>query len=647
MLALWAALASAGCDGAVASEDRGVSTPDAGPPEPTLAVVLGDSERGTSDGVGEAARFQGVTAMCALTPHRIALSDTFGGTLRVLDLETAEVRTIAGRADEPGVVDGSLEEARFAGPRGLGCFPGGTALLVADDGALRLVDLEAGRVTTMAGRPGAPGYEDGSAARARIGYLIHAIRITPDGSTAVLTDRSNGAIRAVDLATYAVRTLSGPDAGWRSPGGLAFDPAEPRPTRVYVAELSAGRVRWLELAGGALGEVGSVMAPQGVVLHDGALLAMGFGATITRIELATGASSVFYGRFGGTFASPLAIDGGLVYPELERGSVRRLALDTLEDRLVAGSEQPSGNVDGDARAARFEQITDLVASRDGRLVLIADAGNGALRRARFEPGGAGRVDTLPIAGLRTPVGLALSDDARRLAVTDYGAGAVLELELDASGEVVSQRSRARGLAGPHGVAWGLDGALFVAEAEAARVLRIAPDDELTVHAGSGDAGALDGPALEASFVAPAGVVATAEGLLILDDEGAALRWSDFSTGRVVTLTGGADGGEARDGTLASATWGEPVRAAPVGTGAWLVVDREAGILRHVAAGEPGLVRTVAGSPLRRGGLPTGAVVPLSRAALGGASALARVEGAWLVATATAVHRLEGDALARP
>ena len=77
-------------------------------------------------------------------------------------------------------------------------------LIVADDGALRLVDLDANMVTTVAGRPGAPGNEDGSAVRARIGYLIHAIAVTPDGSKALLSDRSNDSIRAVDLRTYEV-----------------------------------------------------------------------------------------------------------------------------------------------------------------------------------------------------------------------------------------------------------------------------------------------------------------------------------------------------------------------------------------------------------------------------------------------------------
>ena len=135
--------------------------------EPTVEVILGDSERGAKDGIGPMARFQGVTALCTLTPERIALSDTFAGTIRLLDLQTSEVTTLAGSADEVGVVDGPLAQARFTSPRGIGCLPDGTGLVVADDGALRYIDLVANQVTTVAGGSGAHGYEDGSAVRAR------------------------------------------------------------------------------------------------------------------------------------------------------------------------------------------------------------------------------------------------------------------------------------------------------------------------------------------------------------------------------------------------------------------------------------------------------------------------------------------------
>jgi hypothetical protein len=617
-----------GCGDGASPRDQAATRRDM---EPIVKVVLGDSARGTSDGVGQAARFQGITAMCLLSPGQVALSDTFAGTIRLLNLDTAEVTTLAGRPDEPGVVDGTIEESRFTNPRGIGCLPGGVGLLVADDGALRHLDLVAGVVTTVAGRPGVPAYQDGPAVLARLGYLIHAITITPDGRTAIFSDRSNNAVRSVDLQTYEVRTVSGADADWDGPGGLAFDPADPSGTRLFVADTFSNRIREIELVTGSVRNVAAVEAPQGIAIHEGVAFSMGFGPSIARTVLGSGSTSVLTSEFGGTFASPLVVDGELIYAELERGSMRRLVIEPLEDSIIAGSEQPRGRVDGPAHDSRFEHITDMVAPRDGAWVLIADAGNRTLRRARFATGSEGMVDTVAVAGVATPVGLALSVDGARLAIADYDAGLVLEVDVDASGELSAPRIRARGLKAPTGVAWDNDGGLFVAEFDGKRVAKILPDGGIVSLASIG---------------APFGLVASAGGILVLEPEPAgSIYWSDFTNGSTVKLGGGVHVHAPVDGPLDSATWGYPSRGYAIGPRTWLLTDTVPGTLRLLAGGESGFsVRTVVGSSLRGGGLPAGASVPISRAALGGASAVAVIDGAWLVATDTAVLRVEGDVL---
>lgn len=624
-------LLNAGCGGddAGGHGDASVS-PDGGPAaEPVARVVLGDSERGAADGVGESARFQGITAMCRLSSTRVALSDTFAGTIRLLDLETSEVTTLAGSPDEPGVVDGPLEESRFAGPRGLGCLPGEAGLLVADDGALRHIDLAARTVTTVAGRPGAPGYEDGSAVRARFGYLIHAIAVAPDGRTAIFSDRSNDAIRAVDLETYEVRTVSGTDASWDGPGGLAFDPSDSSGSRVIVADTFGNRVRELDLVTGMTRDVASVEAPQGVVVHEGAVFSMGFGASVTRTVLASGESNVLTDEFGGTFSSPVVSGGSLIFAELERGSVRRLDLSTAEDVLVAGPELPSGYVDGPGDASRFEQITDMVASRDGAWVILADSGNSVLRRAQFSSATASTVDTLEVTGLVQPVGLALSADETMLAIADYGAGAVIVVQVDAAGSLSSPRVVAEGLDGPAGVAWSDDGALFVAEFDGARVVRVAADGAVTE---------------QGTFNAPFGLAWSGDGLLVLDTDPGELLGIDLG-GNTLTLSGGTATEQPMDGPLEDATWALPARAVSIEPRTWLVTDRVPGTVRLVDDGETFGVRTVVGSTVRGGGMAAGASAPLARAEVGNAVGVAVIEGAWLVATDTAVIRIEGDALA--
>ena len=564
--------------------------------EPTVEVILGDSERGANDGIGPMARFQGVTALCTLTPERIALSDTFAGTIRLLDLQTSEITTLTGSADELGVVDGPLAQARFTSPRGIGCLPDGTGLVVADDGALRYIDLVANQVTTVAGGSGAHGYEDGSAVRARFGYLIHAIAVTPDGGTAILSDRSNDAIRAVDLQTYEVRTISGPASGWSGPGGLAFDPSETNPTRVWVADTFANRLRGLDFTTGDILELGSAETPQGIVIHEGAALSMGFSDTITRTPLDSGVSAEFSNGFGGTFASPRVIGNEMIYAELERESIRGLLLDALTDRLVAGPEQPRGNIDGTGTDVRFAQITDLVAAQDGSWAIIADGGNSSLRRVRFTPGAPAVVDTVAVPGLEIPVGLALLN-GRRLAIADYGSGTIFEVDIDTNTELSAPRIRAMGFNKPWGLAWGNDGELFVAEIEGARISRIAADGTVTVQVGTGEPGTSDGPALEAQLSAPVAMVPDTDGMLILDVSPGSIRWNDFATGTVSTLSGGTEVNEPEDGSLELATWVEPSRAIALDANTWLVVDGMPGTLRLIERDSAGgIVSTVAGSP---------------------------------------------------
>ena len=243
-----------------------------------------------------------------------------------------------------------------------------------------------------------------------------------------------------------------------------------------------------------------------------------------------------------------------------------------------------------------------------------------------------------------PVGLALSSDSK-VAIVDYEAGRVVEVTVDAMGELSPPRTRAEGLVSPWGVAWAEDGSLFVAELDGARISRIAPDDSMTVHAGNGQSGTSDGPALEARLSAPVGVVPTREGVLILDIAPGAIRWSDFGTGEVSTLSGGEDVRTPEDGALDGATWGEPSRAVAVDSNTWLVADRVPGtirLLRRDATG--GRVSTVVGSTRRSGGLPAGARVPLSRAALGSAAAIALIDTGLMVATDTAVLLVDGDVL---
>ena len=89
-----------------------------------------------------AADIEGRIAVSDTGHHRVLFGHALGNSL--------EVRAVIG-SGEPGFVDGSLAEARFREPQGLALA--GDMLIVADRGnhAIRMIDLQAGSVATMAG----------------------------------------------------------------------------------------------------------------------------------------------------------------------------------------------------------------------------------------------------------------------------------------------------------------------------------------------------------------------------------------------------------------------------------------------------------------------------------------------------------------
>ena len=244
---------------------------------------------------------------------------------------------------------------------------------------------------------------------------------------------------------------------------------------------------------------------------------------------------------------------------------------------------------------------------------------------------------MSVAGLELPVGLALSQDGR-LAIADYAGGA-LSLLTSTVRAKSQHRKYVRKVLRVHGCSTGrgmvrsswlnLDGA---------RVSQIGSDGTLSVYAGNSNDESSDPNVLSARFSAPVEVVLSNDGMLILDVGPGTIHWNDYREGTVSKLSVGRDVSEPEDGALDFASWGEPSRAVSLmRILGWSLIDPFRGhfcLLRRDATG--GRVSTVVGSPRRSGGLPAGSKVPLSKAAIGSTAALAIIEGAWLVATDTAI-----------
>jgi len=106
---------------------------------------------GDRDGSGDDVRLQHAQGLAWWARERkVLVADTYNHRVKTVDPYTREARTLAG-AGEPGLVDGSAEEARFWEPGGLAVTPDGARAYVADTNnhALRMVDLTTGEVRTV------------------------------------------------------------------------------------------------------------------------------------------------------------------------------------------------------------------------------------------------------------------------------------------------------------------------------------------------------------------------------------------------------------------------------------------------------------------------------------------------------------------
>jgi thiol-disulfide isomerase/thioredoxin len=225
---------------------------------------FGSGRRGLIDGKAEEAAFSEPQGLCLLDDGTALVADTVNHALRVLRLDTGEVRTVAGTgrqwsqgsstsgparetdlsspwdlaavdgrvliamagihqlwAYDPargtvaavagtgneGLVDGSPEEAWFSQPSGLAADAAGRVWIAdSESSALRYLDPDTGAVRTAVGRGLFDfGLRDGAAGQA---LFQHPLGVTalPDGSVAV-SDTYNGAIRRYDPATGQVSTL--------------------------------------------------------------------------------------------------------------------------------------------------------------------------------------------------------------------------------------------------------------------------------------------------------------------------------------------------------------------------------------------------------------------------------------------------------
>lgn len=202
----------------------------------TLAGAAGVN--GATDGIGTAARFNtpnGLTTDGA----NLYVADSNNHTIRKIVISTGVVTTLAGSAGVNGSTDGIGTSALFSFP--VGITTDGINLYVTDDSAIRKIDISSGVVTTLAGSSGVSSWANGIGAAAR---FDSPYGITTDGTNLYVPDTFNCTIRKIVISTGVVTTLAGSAyiygsvdgvgaaASFYLPNGVATDGAS-----LYVADI--------------------------------------------------------------------------------------------------------------------------------------------------------------------------------------------------------------------------------------------------------------------------------------------------------------------------------------------------------------------------------------------------------------------------
>jgi sugar lactone lactonase YvrE len=490
---------------------------------------------GSQDGVGSEARFWNPIGITIDSAGCLFVVDYANNTIRKITPD-AEVTTFAGLAGVSGSQDGTGSEARFWGPDDVTVGPDGN-LFVSDgfNETIRQMTPDA-VVTTLAGKVGVSGSDDGIGSDARF-YSPRSVTTDASGNLYV-ADSSNSTIRKI-LPGAVVTTFVGKAGMFGSddgvgdqarfffPDGLVSDAIG----TLFVADTYNNTVRQI--------------TPDAVVttiagLPGGSGSADGTGAE-ARFNIPKG---VAVDRAGNSYVADSFND-----------TIRRIS-PAGEVVTIAGSPGKIGSDDGNGSAARFYNPIGIVVDRAGN-IFVADTSNDTIRKIT------------PEAEVTTFAGKAGQRGARD------GVGS--EARFD----------------NPNQLAIDPADNIYVADTHNQIIRKITPDAVVTTVAGLANvSGSEDGIGSEARFNDPAGVAADAFGnLYVADSTNHTIR--KIAPGAVVTTFAGTAGRYGTDdGVGAAARFKTPEGVAVDGAGNVYVADTFNYRMRRI--NRDAVVTTIAG-----------------------------------------------------
>lgn len=303
------------------------------------------------------------------------VADTFNHAIRVVDILTSSVDTLAGYV--------SPETASaLSSPDGLATTESGSMLYVADSGrhAIFQVEISSGTMTTLAGS--SAGFLDGVGSAAA---FYQPYGVATDGSSLFVADTYLGLIRHIEISTATVSTLAGtpcltannPGDCWTDGFGAAARFYKP----VGITTASTGTYSNYVFITDALNNViRRVDKTTAEVVTIAGAPGMPPSCTIACTGDGVGTSARFNMPWG------IAISGRYLYvSEYRNHSIRRIDLeDSYRVTTIAGKQGSSGYADGSGANARFDWPQGLAVKGTG--LFIVDHNNEVIRKIDLNTG---------------------------------------------------------------------------------------------------------------------------------------------------------------------------------------------------------------------------------------------------------------------
>ena len=298
-----------------------------------VSTVAGDGVLGSDDGAATTASFNFPSGLAFVNPTTLAIADSFNRKIRLLNLSASTVSTLAGSGSF-GMTDGVGASAEFGTPYDIASDGSGN-LYVADGGvhlgtnlgtnSIRKINVVTAEVSTVAGT-GSYGVANGPTATAEF-RQPHGLAVA--GNYVYVADRQNNTIRRIDLVARTVQDFAGSGiAGFRD--GPAVDAQFDAPHRVIVdgnrllvADTNNNRIRAIDLqtnmvstlsGSGAAGlssgtaSTAQYWSPTGIAVDSSGylLVADTFNHSIRAVESGSPINKVLVGVSSSAASSPTA-----------------------------------------------------------------------------------------------------------------------------------------------------------------------------------------------------------------------------------------------------------------------------------------------------------------------------------------------------